>query len=862
MVTGLLMSAPMAAASNASAQIEVLSSPAHLVSAGSALLAIESDSDSDVTVLAAGEDVTAAFQPGSDGRLTGLVENLPEGASELSVIGDGGELLASQELVNHPRSGPIFSGPQHVLYCQATGLGPLDEDCMTDNVVVQYRYRTTANQFANYPDDGSVPDNVATITVDGEDVPYVYRLERGTINRSLYQIAILHEPGTPEPTPWHDTAAWNDKLVYTFGGACGVGLGQGNGTGGVENHSLLSAGYAVASGSLNVFATSCDDVVSAETAQMVKEHFIESYGTPVFTMGFGGSAGTMQQLLLSNNYPGILDGVIGQIGYPDERTTTVTGHDCRTLSAYWNSAAGEGWTTDERLAVTGHAVLGTCNGYQFFDGVDDPNRGCPAVVPAADRWSPTNPDGIRCTIVDTQTNVYGVDDQGRGLRVIPDAVGVEFGREALAEGAISVEKFLSLNANISGVDIDGAPIDERTEASVAAIERGFATGRFNLTSGGLAHIPVIEFRQYTDPTGDFHDSYRSAVLRERMLAEYGEADTHVSWRGAGGTNGVMTELAIAKMDEWLTNLAAQGGDPDRQTTIAARPGDIEDGCFLAPDTFVAAPADYHASAEENPCNEAFPYHADPRIKAGAPITLDVMKCQLVAPERADYPEMDDAQWAQLNAVFEDGVCDYSQPSQGRVPLEGTWLNFGDETQVEISAVQVDGQAIVGHRLTAQVDVAEGVSLAYQWFADGTAVAGATGQAYVPGPDDLGARLTVRVTASMDGLVSRTAVSDAMAAVSEPPIQVEAVASARTLARNAYLTVTVTNADTGPVDVVITTAFGAKTFSNVQPGRSASVSLNTRSASFPAGEAVVTLEAAINGEQVVYTLPVAYEAYGG
>jgi hypothetical protein len=64
---------------------------------------------------------------------------------------------------------------------------------------------------------------------------------------------------------------------------------------------------------------------------MVKEHFIESHGEPRFTMGFGGSAGTMQQYLLSNNYPGILDGVIGQIGYPDERTTTVTGHDCRGL---------------------------------------------------------------------------------------------------------------------------------------------------------------------------------------------------------------------------------------------------------------------------------------------------------------------------------------------------------------------------------------------------------------------------------------------------------------------------------------------------------------------------------------------------
>lgn len=863
LLAGLLLPTTTAFASSGSAEIDVLSSRADLLSAGNALVAVDTDAE-DLRIFAAGADVTDSFHLDPQGRLVGLVDGLPLGASEL-VVQDGDAVLASQELVNHPRSGPVISGPQHVLYCQATGLGALDENCMTDEVVVQYRYRTTANQFANYPTDGTVPANLATTVVDGVEVPYVYRLERGTINRALYQTAILHVPGTPEPTPWTDTAGWNDKLVYTFGGACGVGLGQGNSTGGVENHTLLSAGYAVASSSLNVYATSCDDVVSAESALMVKEHFIETHGEPRFTMGFGGSAGTMQQYLLSNAYPGILDGVIGEIGYPDERTTTATGHDCRGFLTYFGSSAGSGWTDAEKVAVTGHAVPGTCNGYGFFDGVDDPTRGCPAVVPTADRWSPTNPDGIRCTIADTMTNVYGVDDEGRGLRVIPDNVGVQYGLQAVQEGSISVEKFLSLNANIGGMDIDGVRSTARSEASVEAIERGFATGRFNMTTGGLSYIPIIEFRQYTDLSGDFHDSYRSAVLRERMLAAHGEADTHVSWRGASGTGSVMTARAIAKMDEWLTNLEALGeaGEQNRSATASARPADIEDGCYTNTTTFVAAAADWYASAEENACNAAFPYHADPRIKAGSPLTIDVMKCYLTAPERGDYPTLTDEQWAQLNEIFSDGVCDYSQPSQGRVALEGTWLTFGDTTQVDVSIDGVSGDAVVGQTLTAQASSStEGATLAYQWLADGVAVEGATESSVTLADEHIGARISVRVTASADGLVSSTVVSGQTAPVqAAAALDVVVDTSSRTLAGKAYLTVTVTNTDTIPVSVVIETPFGSKTFAAVQPGKKASVSVNSTQPSFPAGTATVTVTGVVGGETVVLTTTADYSAHG-
>ena len=48
----------------------------------------------------------------------------------------------------------------------------------------------------------------------------------------------------------------------------------------------------------------CNDNLSGEALMMIKEHFIERYGVPAWTIGFGGSGGAIQQLLIAQNFPG------------------------------------------------------------------------------------------------------------------------------------------------------------------------------------------------------------------------------------------------------------------------------------------------------------------------------------------------------------------------------------------------------------------------------------------------------------------------------------------------------------------------------------------------------------------------------
>ena len=61
--------------------------------------------------------------------------------------------------------------------------------------------------------------------------------------------------------------------------------------------------------------------------------------------------------------------------------------------------------------------------------------------------------------------------------------------------------------------------------------------------------------------------------------------------------------------------------------------------------------------------------------AGAPLTGDVLKCQLKPLQRSDYPGITNEQFARLGAVFSGGVCDYSKLGVGAVPLAGPWLKY-------------------------------------------------------------------------------------------------------------------------------------------------------------------------------------------
>lgn len=659
-------------------------------------------------------DVTSAFRPDTttiDGTLVliGLLEDIPEGHSRLRVQIDGG---TSQELAlrNHPSHGPVFSGPhQQPFFCNPadSGLGPdHDEYCHTDTVV-EYFYRNSAG-FQPLPDPESVPDDVLmTTTSEGQEVPFVVRNERGTLNRGIYNIAVLHDPSQPQ---WGDPLApqpqWNRRLYYQLEGACRPGYSQDR-----ERAQdilrdpqamIIGAGYAVARHTFTRHGNACgNDVLSAESMMMVREHFTVTHGEPLHMIGNGGSGGAILQYLTADNYPGILDGLITTATFPDAYSIASGSGDAALLNrAFANS---ELWDYDESIAaqfpdnwsseLEDHvAPLTAVSGFGSWAlnmtwvignaRNVDPSIYIGRYVPEDQLYHPElRPDGIRATIYEAGVNTWGTDPETGFARRPLDNTGVQYGLLALNDGTISPEQFVSLNENIGGLDIDGQYTPERMNISPELATLAHRSGRIVHGGGGLADVPILAVGIYQDTveTGaDYHDRFRDFSLRGRLLNANGHFDNHVMWHAhPQALSADFFDLPrLQVMDAWVTAIGEDSRDvPRAQKVVDNRPASLTDRCRYPGGESTAT--QWPADDMENPCISELPPAGDPRIAAGAPISNDIIKCQLMPLDRSTYEvAFTDTQWARLQDVFPDGVCDWSRPGVGQDGRPEPWLEYG------------------------------------------------------------------------------------------------------------------------------------------------------------------------------------------
>ena len=564
------------------------------------------------------------------------------------------------------------------------GLAPASPpECQAPSTV-SYQYKATTGQFKPLADPTLRPADLAMATVNGQSVPYIVRFEQGVIDRAVYQIAALYDG--KDPSPFTPDSSWNGRLVYTFGGGCNAGYHQGRGTGGVINDLFLSQGYAVASSSLNVLDNNCSPIISAEAAMMVKEHFIETYGPVAHTIGWGGSGGAIQQYDIAESYPGILDGIVPSISFPDPLTTGGPVTDCRLLDTYL--ATNPGLTTPAQLAISGYFDYTTCRSWDAtFASRATPTDSCDSSIPVAIRWDPvTNPNGIKCTSTEQIVNQIGRDPNTGFVRNLLDNVGVQYGLGALKSGAITPDQFVALNAGIGGLNATGAmagkPGPNRSVADPQGLDAAYADDLVNSGSQGLRKTAIIDQRLDLDLAGfinDIHTSEWSFVMRQRLLEANGTADNQaiIENQPVGAEIAAANTFELDAMDRWLTAIDNDhSGGPLRRKVIADRPADVSDGCFLSATQRIQAPVTDPATG---PCAQRFPIAANPRLVAGQPLSMMALKCKLQKLDFSSYGvTFTDAQKAQLRATFPDGVCNYNKQGVSQRRPIGDWLSYGDE----------------------------------------------------------------------------------------------------------------------------------------------------------------------------------------
>lgn len=750
-------------------QIRTLNNRADLVSGGDALVEIVIPAGYGTSGLAVdvdGRDVTSAFAVRADGRVTGVVSGLASGANVITAS-TYNTRAASLTVTNAPRGGPVLSGAQVTpFFCatptpqaatadspatNASGLtgSATDAQC---NIATETRlyYKTTAAGCAfALPDPsptvaftattvpanpappanpcfkpytaGATPADLATTTTDaGLTVPYIVRVERGTINRGIYDIAVLFDPARP----WSATSPqpqWNGKVLYQFGASTGQPRRQIRPATSWTDDKSLSRGWMVVANSMSDSAINSNRVSMAETVMMMKEHIGDTYGPIRYTLGSGCSGGSINSNMNAGIVPGQLDGLNVSCTYPDSETTGIEVVDCVVLVEAYEKPAWKTLMTGQtqaqvnakKAAINGHRDQTACQGWFNAFGsngkpgvynqrvVADQVSGLVVTLPAATNncqlpnsriWDPrTNPTGARCSAWDWAASIWGKTADGSRALQTRDNVGIQYGLKALLDGAISGEEFVTLNEIAGGVDADSNPQPTRQSADLAALDIAYRSGLV-LDGRQYAKTPVIDMRGYDDSLLDLppglrglpldqvqnrilfgiHLHWRSHSIRDRLDKAVGGHDNHAMWRfGRTGfaAPAPMALEAFLTMDQWLSRIQADtSAAPIEAKVRSAKPAAAADYCVLSGDAAQATKVTDVAACNADPYLR---WDRSPRQVAGGPLTEDILKCQLRPMALADYAgKLSSAQFARLQAVFPGGVCDWSKPGVGQQPAVG------------------------------------------------------------------------------------------------------------------------------------------------------------------------------------------------
>lgn len=687
-LASLVLACSAVASTGPMVRVRTLADRADLISGSETLVGISIARGRHLRVKLDGRDITRAFawrRVGSFRGLIGLVGRLRAGVHAVRAVVPGGE-GAQLKITDHRIGGPVFSGPQiqpWVCETQSAGLGPAKDKQCDAPTQYSYEYKSSATgQFQSY-DPSNPPTDVATTTTDqGVKVPYIVRVEEGTEDRGLYEVAVLYQPHHPW-SAWKPQRGWNHKLLVPFGASTAPHHSQDAPTS-VMDDSALSRGFMVADSGLNVQGSDANANVSAEALLMLKEHIKDMYGSIRYTIGNGCSGGGLQQYMVAAMYPGLLDGIQPNCSFADMWTTAPDVGECHGLIDYFQSHPSEPWVPQ----IDGHRDPSDCEAWNAtFWPVADPSRASNCNLPQKDVYNPqTNPRGTRCDLQDYQIDIWGrrprfewgpVEKKiGRGFAERPfDNVGVEYGLNALERGLITPAEFADLNAKAGGADVDGNSIPQRNFMDRRTAITAYRAGQIT-DARQLADVPIIDLRGYSE-TGEIHTSVYSYTMRSRLDKYNGNHANQIIWTWeayfpiVGMSDAFTPDIALKSfllMDRWLSNVEADHRHISKAMKVRLdKPGAAVDACFIN--------QSHEEVTDMTRCHALFPRYGTTRTAAGGPLTNDDIKCQLKPLRRSDFKILfTGGEWVQLKQAFPTGVCDYSKPSVGQRPSI-PWMSF-------------------------------------------------------------------------------------------------------------------------------------------------------------------------------------------
>ena len=618
-------------------------------------------------------------------------------------------------VTNHPNGGPVFSGPQLEPYqCQETAL---DAQCNEPrDVRLPLQVHATRRSAGLQPyDPDNPPSDVATTTTDeGVEVPFIVRQEQGFQDRDRYTILTLFSPGE-HWRAWAPQKQWNHKLLVTHGGGCGASYAPGtpplddysgtipSGVPGVEPSyvTALGRGFAVLSTALDNTGHNCNLAMQAESLMMAKERLVEQYGdAPLHDrhrlLGRLDRPAHRRQRL-----PGHLPGPGHHLLLPRHahrrRAVRRLPPAAALLRGPVALGAGRLWTPTQMAAVEGHptarqrgrrrrgAVQGGAQPRERLPG----HRATRSPATRRTRYdSETNPRRRALLGARLMVNLLGPRpgvgvDRRRRRPPATASPGCRSPTPACSTGSTRCRQGTITAGPVRRPEREGRRPRHRRRArrpsaspgDPASIANAYRTGLINEAN----HLDEVAIINHGGPDpGAAHDYAHAWWTEERLQADQGHTDNRVMWFGPTpligdprlGQRGAGRDGPLARARSRRTTRPTPAGREDRRRQARRRHRPLRGRAGVDA---------RHAGAEES----ARPLQtrlSHPAPGGRRPVANDNVACRLQPLDRGRLRRQLDVavhrrRVGHAQAVFPDGVCDWTRPGRGQGPAE-TWLRYG------------------------------------------------------------------------------------------------------------------------------------------------------------------------------------------
>ena len=247
---------------------------------------------------------------------------------------------------------------------------------------------------------------------------------------------------------------------------------------------------------------SCNIAVQAESIMMAKEHLVETYGDVRYLFGYGCSGGSIASLQMANAYPGLIrraHRLLHDAGRPDARPARLRRRCCATSRARPRGSpascgrdpAGGRHRHAEHVGLP-HVGRRPYHYPEMFQPQDRRSGATSRTgSPRRSTTRSTNPRGLRCSLQDYMSNVFGFRPKrvwgpvekkiGRGLRGPAVRQRRRPVRPACAAGRAASRRPSSSTSTprSASIDIDYDPQPRRVAADPARIAAAYRCGFVN-----------------------------------------------------------------------------------------------------------------------------------------------------------------------------------------------------------------------------------------------------------------------------------------------------------------------------------------------------------------------------------------------